>query len=331
MHFDRLERREFIALIGGMAAAWPLAARAQQAAMPVVGFLHASSARRYAAEAAAFQQGLRETRYFEGQNVAIEYRWADGHYDRLPALAADLVRRHVAVIAAGTLPAAVAAKEATNTIPIVFELGADPVRHGLVRSLNQPGGNVTGVVNLSNTLVPKRVQLIREVAPNAELIAVLLNPDNPNFQFTRDDVQAAQKLLGIRVEFLEARTISDIDASFTKVAELRAGALVVGPDGLFTSQWERFAALATRYGVPAIHELAEFAKAGGLMSYGADLANAYRLAGIYTGRILKGDKPGDLPIQQATKVELIINLKTAKALGLTMPPTLLALANEVIE
>jgi len=235
------------------------------------------------------------------------------------------------VIAAAPLPAAVAAKEATDTIPIVFELGADPVRHGLVRSLNRPGGNVTGVVNLSNTLVPKKVQLIHEVVPNAELIAVVLNPDNQNFQFAMDDVQAAQKLLGIRVEFLQARTTSDIDASFTTVAQLRAGALVVGPDGYLTSQWERFAWLATRYGVPAIHEQREFAKAGGLMSYGADLADAYRLAGIYTGRILKGDKPGDLPIQQATKVELIINLKTAKALGLKVPPMLLARADEVIE
>src|SRR5262245_12912661 len=325
-------RREFITLLGGAAAAtWPIAARAQQPAVPFVGFLHASSARRYATEVAAFQRGLRETGYFEGQNVAVEYRWADGYYDRLPALAADLVRRHVAVIAAAPLPAAVAAKEATDTIPIVFELGADPVRHGLVRSLNRPDGNVTGIVNLSNALVPKKVQLIHEVVSNADLIAVVLNPDNPNFQFAMDDVQAAQKLLGIRVEFLQARTISDIDESFATVAKLRAGALVVGPDGYLTSQWERFAWLATRYGVPAIHEHGEFAKAGGLMSYGADLADAYRLAGIYTSRILKGDKPGDLPIQQATKVELIINLKTAKALGIDVPPTLLARADEVIE
>jgi putative ABC transport system substrate-binding protein len=325
-----VKRRDFITLLGG-AAGWPLAARAQQSAMPVIGFLHASSAHRYATEVAAFQQGLRETRYFEGQNVAIEYRWADGYYDRLPALAADLVRQSVAVITAAPLPSAVAAKEATNTIPIIFEGGADPVLHGLVRSLNRPGGNVTGVVNLSNALIQKRVELIHEVVPNAELIAVVLNPDNPNFQFAMDDVRAAQKLLGIRIEFLQARTISDIDASFTTVAELRAGALVVGPDGYFTSQWDRFAALATRNGVPAIHELGRFAKAGGLMSYGADLADAYRLAGIFTGRILKGDKPADLPVQQATKVELIINLKTAKTLGITFPLSLVGRADEVIE
>jgi putative ABC transport system substrate-binding protein len=271
MQFDQLKRREVITLLGA-AAAWPFAARAQQPATPVVGFLHTQSPEGYVEPMRAFRQGLKDVGYVEGENVAIEYRWADGYYDRLPALAADLVRRHVAVIAAAPLPAAVAAKEATNTIPIVFELGADPVRHGLVRSLNRPGGNVTGVVNLSNTLVPKKVQLIHEVVPNAELIAVLLNPDNSNFQFTIDDVQAAQKLLGIRVEFLQARTISDIDASFTTVNELRAGALVVGPDGFLTSQWERFAALTTRYGVPAIHEQGGFAKAGGLMSYGADAA-----------------------------------------------------------
>jgi putative tryptophan/tyrosine transport system substrate-binding protein len=237
----------------------------------------------------------------------------------------------VAVIAAAPLPSAVAVKRITDTTPIVFELGANPVRLGLVASLNRPGGNITGIVNLSNELVPKRVELIHEVVPNAEPIAVLLNPSNPNFEFEMNDVRAAQKLLGVQIQFLQARTISEIDAAFAKVAELRAGALVIGADPLLNSKYNEVAALATRYGVPTIHELHKFVVAGGLMSYGAILAEAYRLAGIYTGRVLKGEKPADLPVQQAARVELAINLKTARTLGLTVPLPLLARADEVIE
>jgi putative ABC transport system substrate-binding protein len=326
-----IRRRRFISALGGGMIAWPLAASAQQPGIPVIGFLHAGSADGYASEMAAFQRGLRETGLIEGQNVAIEFNWVEGHYDRLPELASDLVRRHVAVIVAATMPVVVVVKQATDTIPIVFEFGGDPVHFGLVTSLNRPGGNVTGIVNLSNSLVPKRVELMHAVVPNAALIAVLLNPDSPNARLQMDDVQEAQKLLGIQIQFLQARAMGDIDAAFAKVEELRAGGLVIGADPYLTSNWEKIAALATRYGVPTSHERRDFVAAGGLMSYGADLAEAYHLAGIYTGRILKGEKPADLPVQQSTKVELSLNLKTAKALGITFPLTLLARADEVIE
>ena len=274
---------------------------------------------------------MRQAGYIDEQNVAIEYRWADGHYDRLPDLVADLIRQHVAVIAAAPAPSAVAAKRATDTIPIVFEVGADPVRLGIVASFNRPGGNVTGIVNLSATVLPKRVEFMHDIVPSAELIAVLVNPESPIAQSQMDDVRAAQKLLNVRTELLLARTLNDIQAAFPKLREMRAGALVIASDTYLTSQWDEIAALATRYAIPTSHERPEFVTAGGLMSYGANLADAYRLAGIYTGRVLKGEKPSNLPIQQATKVELLINLKAAKGLGLTVPPALLARADEVIE
>jgi putative tryptophan/tyrosine transport system substrate-binding protein len=326
-----MRRREFITGLG-VAAAWPLAARAQQPTSPMIGFLHASSADGYAKEyAEGFRAGLHESGYIDGHNIAIEYRWADGHYDRLPDLAADLVRRHVAVIFAAPAISAVTAKQSTDAVPIVFELGADPVGLGLVSSLNRPGGNITGIVNLSNTLVAKRVEFMHEIVPNAELIAVLLNPDNPTFNTQMSDVRAVQNMLGVQIEVLKARAGSEVELAFADLREIRAGALVVGADPFLVSQQNEIAALATRYAVPTSHEVREFVTAGGLISYGSDIADAYRLAGIYAGRILKGEKPADLPVQQATKVRMTINLKAAKALGLTIPLPLLGRADEVIE
>jgi putative ABC transport system substrate-binding protein len=327
-------RRAVLTTLGGAAGSsllGPRAPRAQQPALPVVGFLHGSSAAGYASSLAAFQDGLRESGYIDGQNIAIEYRWADGRYDRLADLAADLLRRNVAVIVAAPLPAAVAAKQATATVPIVFEGGADPVRFGLVASLNRPGGHITGIVNLSNTLLPKRIELMHQAVPDARIIAVLLNPNNPNFDAQMKDLGAAQQELGVEIRFLQARIASEIETAFTKLAALGAGALVVGSDGLLTSQWQEIAAMATRHAVPTIHQLRDFVRAGGLMSYGADLTDAYHLTGVYAGRILKGEKPADLPVQESTKVELVINLKTAKTLGLTFPLPLLGRADEVIE
>jgi putative tryptophan/tyrosine transport system substrate-binding protein len=324
-----MKRREFLAFLGG-AAAWPTQVRAQQP-MPVIGFLHAASADGYASEAAAFRRGLHEGGYNEGDNVKIEYRWAEGHYERLPDLAADLVRRQVAVIATGADPAAVAAKAATDAIPIVFVLGVDPVRLGLVASLNRPERNITGIVNLSAQLVPKRIEIIHQVVQHADTIAVLLNPDNPNFQPEIDDLAATQKQLGVKIEMLKARTMADIEQAFAKVIELRAAALVIGAEPFFNSLRLEMASLAVRYGVPTIHELREFATAGGLMSYGADLPDTYRLAGVYVARILKGEKPTELPVQQSAKVQMTINLKAAKTLGLTFPLTVLGRADEAIE
>ena len=325
-----MRRREFITLLGG-ATAWPLAARAQQAKLPVVGFLCAASAEGYAAQLATFQRGLREAGFVEGRNVAIEYRFADGHYERMPDLAADLVRHQVAVITAAAIPSALAAKEATTANPIVFEVGTDPVPLGLVANLKRPGANVTGVVNLAHMLVPKRIELMHELVPNAEPIAVLLNPDNPNTQFLMSDLHVAEKALGVRIEFVEARTASAIEAAFVSILERRAGALVIGADAFLLSKTDELAALATRYHVAASSEVRDFAAAGGLMAYETDILDAYRLAGNYTGRILRGEKPAELPVQQATKAKLIINLKSAKALGITVPITLLARADEVIE
>jgi putative tryptophan/tyrosine transport system substrate-binding protein len=325
-----IRRRSFLTLLGG-AAAWPLAAHAQQASVPVIGFLLPSSPEGYTRHVSGFRQGLSEAGYNEGHNVAIEYRWAEGHYDRLPAMAADLVRRNVAVIVAAALPPTFAAKQATDTVPIVFEAGADPVRLGLVASLNRPGGNITGIVNLSNTLVVKRVELMHEVVPNAQTLAVLLNPDNQNFQALQDDVRGAQKSLAVDIAFLQARTLDEIDAAFAKAVELRAGGLIIGADPYFNSKGLEIAAVAKRYNLPASFDVSEFAAAGGLMSYGADLFDAYRLAGIYAVRILKGEKPAELPVQQSTKVEMTINLKSAKALGLTISLPLLGRADEVIE
>jgi putative tryptophan/tyrosine transport system substrate-binding protein len=330
-----MRRREFIALIGGAAASSllrPSAARAQQPAMPVIGFLNAASPQGYARNLAAFLKGLSDVGYVDNQNAAIEYRWAEGRIDRLPAMAADLVQRHVDVIAATSTPAALAAKAATPTIPIVFETGADPIQLGLVASLNRPGGNVTGVTQTNNEITPKRLQLLHELLPTARVMALLVNPaDRALAEITTKDVQAAALTLGLELHVLNAASESDFDGVFANLIQLRASGLVIGTGPFFNSQVEQLAALAVRNAVPAIYESREFVAAGGLMGYGSDIAGAYRLAGNYTGRILKGDKPADLPVQEATKVELYINLKSAKALGITFPLPLLGRADEVIE
>jgi putative tryptophan/tyrosine transport system substrate-binding protein len=326
-----MRRREFITLLGG-AAAWPLAAGAQQSAMPVIGFLDSKSPDDSAHMVAAFRRGLNGSTFIEGQNVAIEFRWAQGQYDQLPALAADLVRRRVDVIAATGGPAALAAKAASATIPIVFRIAADPIAAGLVASLSRPGGNVTGVTSLNLEVGPKRLEFLHELVPSATIMAALVNPTNPsNAEILSRDLQATARLLGLQLHLLHASSDADIDAVFATLTELRAGGLVIGTDALFTSRDEKLAALALRYRIPTIYQWREFVAAGGLMSYGGSFADSYRLAGVYTGRILKGEKPADLPVQQATKLELFINLKTAKALGITVPPTLLARADEVIE
>jgi putative tryptophan/tyrosine transport system substrate-binding protein len=324
-----MKRREFIAGVGA-AAVWPLAARAQQAARPVIGFLNAASADGYAPLVAAFRQGLKETGYVEGQNVAVEYRWAEGQYDRVPAMAAELVRRQVAVIVANT-PGNLAAKAATTTIPIVFTPGGDPVQMGLVASLSRPGGNVTGVTQLNVEIAPKRLELAHQLVPMATIIAVLVNPMDPNAEAELRDLQAAARTLGLQLHVLHASTERDFDMVFATLAQLRAGALVISADPFFISRSEQLAALSLRRAVPAIYQDRPFAAAGGLISYGGSAPDSYRLAGGYTGRILKGERPSDLPVQQSTKIEFLINMKTAKALGLTIPETLLATADEVIQ
>jgi len=326
-----MRRRDFIKIIAGSAIAWPLAARAQQPAMPVVGFLGGESPDLFAGRLRAFRQGLDEAGFVESRNVAIEYRWARGEYDRLPVLAADLVRQSVTVMVATTTPALLAAKAATMTIPIVFLTGSDPVEAGLVASLNRPGGNMTGVSNLTVETGAKQMELLHELVPAATLIALLVNPANPVLADTLSrDLQTAARAMRQQILVVSASTESDIDAAFATLVEQKVGALVVGNDPFFNARPNQLVALAARHAVPAIYPYREFAAAGGLMSYGSNLANTYRLVGVYTGRILNGEKPANLPIQQ-TQVEFVINLRTAKALGLTFPITLLGRADEVIE
>ena len=327
-----MRRREFIKVIAASGAAWPIVARAQQAAMPVVGFLNSTTPKLYARQLSAFRQGLSETGYIEGQNVAIEYRWAEGQTDRLPMLAADLVHRQVAVIAATSTPAALAAKSATTTIPIIFEVGSDPVQLGFVSSLSRPGGNVTGVTQLSIAVAPKRLELLHELLPTARVIALLVDPTDPtNAKTTVSEVSAAAHTFGLQLHVLNASNEGDFIGVFAKLTQLGAGGLVVGGGNFLVSHEEQLAALTVRHAVPTASEHREFAAAGGLLSYGASLTEAYRLAGVYAARVLNGEKPGDLPVQQATKVELFLNLKTAKALGITVPLPLSGRADELIE
>jgi putative tryptophan/tyrosine transport system substrate-binding protein len=329
-----MRRREFIAGLGGTAvwSTWPLATRAQQPALPVIGWLSNESREVEDFRVIPFRRGLKDFGHIEGQNVAIEYRWADGKYDRLPALAADLVRRQVNVIVVAGLPPALAARAATATIPIVFQFAGDPVELGIVASLNRPGGNLTGVTSLNVEVAPKQIELVHEVVPMATVIALLVNPANQlQSERTMRDAQVAARTLGLRLHVLHASTERDFDTVFATLDQLRAGALVIAPDPLFAGWREQLGALTLRHAVPAISQYRDFAAAGGLMSYGTDIPNLYRQVGIYTSRILKGEKPSELPVQQAVKVELVINLKTAKALGLPFPLTLLGRADEVIE
>jgi putative ABC transport system substrate-binding protein len=325
-----IRRREFTTLLGG-AAMWPVAARAQRSTIPVIGFLNADSPRGYARELSAFLKGLGESGYVDGRNVAVEYRWAENRIDRLPAMAADLVNRRVDVIAATSTPAALAAKAATTSIPIIFETGADPVLLGLVASLSRPGGNVTGITQLSLEVNPKRLQLLHELIPNVGVMALLVNPSNGAAEFQSQKVLAAAKTLGLKLHVVNASTEHDFDSVFADLIRLQVGGLVIGGDAFFNGRVKQLAALTIQHAVPAVYQWRAFAAAGGLLSYGSELTDAYRLAGIYTGRILKGDKPSDLPVQQATKVEFFINLKTAKALGITVSLPLSGRADEVFE
>jgi putative ABC transport system substrate-binding protein len=325
-------RREFIALLGGMAATWPLAARAQQPAMPVIGFLGTTSGADWTPLVDAFRHGLRDVDYMEGQNLAIEYRWAEGQFDRLPAMTADLVARAVSVIVTtGSANSTRAAVAATSTIPIVFVIGTDPVKLGLVASFNRPGGNVTGVSWLAAALGTKQLQLLSELLPNASTIGMLVNPANPVTSSELKDAQQAARVLKRDVLGLNVGEQRELEPAFVTLVQQRAGALLVSSDSLFLAQREQIIELARHHAIPAIYPVHEYAAAGGLISYGTRLADAYHQVGVYTGRILRGAKPGELPVQQAAKIELVINLKTAKALGLTVPPSLLAIADEVIE
>ena len=327
-----MKRRDFITLVGG-AAAWPLSARAQTATLPIIGFLDGGSLETRRGRVDSFNRGLNESGYIESQNVAIEYRWAQDQSDRLPALAAELVDRHVSVIVtASGIPAALVAKAATATIPIVFQVGFDPVKAGLVASLNRPGGNVTGVANISGELNAKRLELLHELSPNAGLIAVLVNPANPlNAETTPQEVQAAAQALRLQTLVLRASTASEIDAAFPTLVQQGAKALFIANDAFLNNRSDQLAALSARHRVPAIYEYRESVMAGGLISYGASIPDLFRQVGLYAGRILKGEKPADLPVMQPTKFELAINLKTAKALGLTVPDKLLVAADELIE
>ena len=324
-------RREFIAVIGGAAVGWPGIVRAQQQAIPAIGYLSGGSPDAYSRVTAAFLQGLKEAGYVERQNVAIEYRWAEDHYDRLPALAADLVRRQVAVIATVDTASSLAAKAATALVPIVFSMGADPVRIGLVNNLARPGGNVTGTSHLINALSSKRLSLLRQLVPSASTFGLLVDPTNPNTEFETADMQAAVDLLGRKLEVGSASTPSEVDTAFTKLVQPRIDALAVAADAFFIGEGNHLAALALHHRVPAIYAFRDDALAGGLISYGGSLTEAYRQAGIYTGRILKGNNPADLPVQTPTRFELVINLKTAKALDLSIPEAFLQTADEVIE
>jgi putative tryptophan/tyrosine transport system substrate-binding protein len=328
-----MRRREFIALLGSAVVGCPLGASAQQAALPVVGFLNATSLDRYRPMVNAFRQGLEESGYVEGRNITIEYRWAEGRNERLPAMAADLVHRQVTVIAATTTPGALAAKAATTTIPIVFEIGSDPVRLGLVASFDRPGGNVTGVTNLNVEVAPKRLELLHELIPmGSGPVALLVNPiDRVVAELNLRASQTAARTLGLDLHVLNASTESDFDRVFANLVQLRAGGLVIGSHAFFLAHSEQLGALALRHAVPTVHESRRFVAAGGLVGYGGSITDAYRLAGVYTARVLKGEKPGELPVQQGTKVELFLNLKTARALGLTVPTALLVRADEVIE
>ena len=331
MYSDQLRRRDFITLLGGAAATWPLVARAQQPAMPVIGFLNGGSPGPFAPYVAAFRQGLKEAGYIEGENVTIEYRWLEGQYDRAPSMAAELVRRQVAVIFANT-PGNLAAKAATATIPIVFTTAGDPVQLGFVASLSRPGGNLTGVTQLSVEVGPKRLELAHELVPAATIIGLLVNPTSPTLAepITRS-LQEASRTLGLKLHVLHASTEREIEKAFATLLQLHAGALVISPDPFFVMQSEQLAALALRQAIPAIFQYRPFAAAGGLVSYGGNLADSYRTAGVYTGRILKGEKPADLPVFQSSRFEFVINLKTAKTLGIEVPPNLSARADEVIE
>ena len=327
-----IKRREFIALVGGAAAAWPLAARTQQPVIPVIGFLGPASSVGFAPFAASFRQSLKDAGYVEGQNVTVEYRWAENHVDRLPALAAELVGRRVAVImTVGATAAALAAQRATSTIPIVFAIGADPVTFGLVASLNRPGGNVTGVSFLSNMLVAKQLELLQELVPTATAIGLLVNPNNPNAESDVKVALAAARALGRQIHVVRASTEGDFDAAFASLVQQRSTALLVAPDLLFSGRPDQLVALSARHALPAVYTRRELVVAGGLASYGSSMADAVRQAGSYVGQILKGAKPADLPVIQPTKFELVINLKAARALGITVPPMLLARADEVIE
>jgi putative tryptophan/tyrosine transport system substrate-binding protein len=330
VHADGLRRREFITLVGGATVGLPLVAHAQQPKIPVIGYLHSASPEPYTAMIAAFKQGLSEGDLIDGQSVRIEYRWAEGKFDRLPALAAELVERKVDVLVAGGGDvSAQAAQQQTKTIPIAFTIGGDPVKYGLVKSLNRPGGNVTGVTFFTITLGPKRLELLRELVPMTKSIAMLVNP--ASFGNDMADVEAAARQLGLKTRSLNARNEQDIDIAFRDLARQPADALIIISNPLFTSRREQIVTLANHHRIPTIYSLREFAAAGGLVSYGASIGNAYRQTGVLAGRILKGAKPADLPVQQPSKFELVINLKTAKALGLTVPPHLLARADEVIE
>jgi len=325
-------RRAFITLLGGAAAAWPLAARAQQTAMPVIGFLNSGQPAGRANFVAAFRRGLRELGFIEGQNIAIEYRWANDRYDRLPELAVELVRRQVDVVAAiGTAAPGLAAKAATSTIPIVFQTGSDPVSDGLVAAMNRPGGNVTGTAIFATGLEAKRLGILDEVVPKAAVIAALLNPNSAAAQTQLQDVEAAKRISGRQVRVLTAGTDHDIEVAFGTMSEERIGGLAVTSDLLFNSRLEQLVAFANRHSLPAIYSQRSYALAGGLMSYGTDLADAYRQTGVYVGRILKGENPAALPVLQSTKFEFVINLKTVAALDLAIPPGVLAIADEVIE